>query len=209
MDLMHLPAAHLPMGVFVRSCLLLLVTGAVGCLVGAEASPAATGLDWKNNPEQAQQLLTLMLEEFAKAKASAGDSSWKAWALGAVGAVLAIARFYPGSAGAVANTLWGLWASRRDKEAEAKRDVLAKGFLDVASVLRSFPKDTSLGQVIDKLSRELPEDVRAAYKEWERQQAEPRPKTEAEKVEEVRIKLLAEAQLRASGALAAGASTGA
>lgn len=153
----------------------LLFGGALTMLIAGEApsaKPAAVAADWTANPEVALRLAADQVNELLRINRELESKlSLMAWATGAAATVLAIARLLPGPAGKVADMAWAIMAPRMLKQEDQKREMLSRGFLQVAEIMRSFPKNSKLGEVIDKLDRRLPEDVKLAYREWERSQS--------------------------------------
>jgi hypothetical protein len=49
---------------------------------------------------------------------------------------------------------------------------MADGFVQVAEIMRSFPADSTIGDLINKLDSRLPENVKLAYREWEKDKKE-------------------------------------
>jgi len=142
------------------------------------ATPSVLAADWQANPQAALQAVLAdnhrLIESF-NALVAARQTDWVGWAVGAVGLGVGFLKVFNGPAGALAEMLWAGIAPRFVKDAEKKRDVMADGFLKVAAVMRSFPPNTPLGDVIDKLDRRLPEGVKTAYREWEAHEASDRP----------------------------------
>lgn len=140
------------------------------------AVPAATAADWSNNPEASFAAVLADNEKLNKLVAEyQGMLSKAAWVGATIGTVLAIARFVPGVQQPIADMLYNLWASRRTKAEEEKQLVMATGFKEVAEIMRAFPKDAQLGQVLDKLARDLPEPVKQVYRELEKNEFDIRP----------------------------------
>lgn len=161
---------------------LVLLVGPVAALFAEPpkpvAVPSAGGVDWATNPQAA---LGAILESNQRVLNAYQDllnaqrTDWVGWAVGAVGIGIGFLKVFNGPAGALAEGLWAMIAPKLVKDAEAKRDVMADGFLKVAEIMRSFPPNTPLSQVIDKLDRRLPEAVKKAYREWEANEANDRP----------------------------------
>jgi hypothetical protein len=140
------------------------------------AVPGASAADWVRNPQGSLAAVLADNERLGKlVQEYQSLGSWIAWAGGAVTLVLGLARMFPGPTQVIADMLYGLWATRQSKAQENKRDVMAKGFVEVAAIMRSFPRGTKLGDVVDKLNSHLPENVKQAYRDWERNEADPRP----------------------------------
>jgi hypothetical protein len=140
------------------------------------AVPGAVAADWAKNPHGSLAAVLADNERLGKLiQEYQALGSWIAWAGGAVTLILGLARMFPGPTQAIAEVLYGFWATRQSKAQEEKRDVMAKGFVEVAAIMRTFPRGTALGDVVDKLNSHLPEDVKQAYRDWERNEAGPRP----------------------------------
>ncbi len=142
------------------------------------AIAAAGSVDWQTNPQSALQLvladnqrLLRAVEELIAAK----QTDYLGWLVGAAGIGIAALKMFNGPAGVLAEGLWAAIAPKFVKDAEKKRDVMADGFIKVAEIMRSFPPNTPIGVLIDKLDRRLPEDVKKAYREWEAHEADDRP----------------------------------
>lgn len=163
------------------------------------AHPAATATTWAATPDIALQNAVAQANELLRINQQLKSAiGWIAWASGAALAILGFAKLIPGPSGAIAEALWGLFANRLQKVAERKNETLSDGFVQVAEIMRQFPKDTPLGDVIDKLQRELPEPVRQAYREWERQHADPRPMTKSEIMQTAKLRAIAEQEVTRS-----------
>lgn len=151
-------------------------------LFGEGPKPVAVAsagiIDWQTNPQAALQLVLADNQRLIQAfqeLVEARKTDWWGYAVGAAGVGIAMLKIFNGPAGVLAEGLWAMVAPKLVKDAEKKRDVMADGFLQVASIMRSFPANTALGDVIDKLDRRLPEDVKRVYREWESNEANDRP----------------------------------
>jgi len=167
---------------YVSVLTLAIMMAVIGCSVLCaadsipQADPISTAADWARNPDVAlqailneNQRLGNLVEEYRSM------GSWLAWAGGALTLLLGMARMFPGVTQPFAEILYNLWATRQSKAQEKKRDVLAQGFTEVAGIMRTFPPDSKLGDVIGKLNTNLPEEVKQAYRDWEKHEAKPRP----------------------------------
>ncbi len=142
------------------------------------AMPSAGATDWATNPQAALQLVMADNQRLVAAVEhliEVQKTDWMGYAVGALGLAIGALKVFNGPAGALAEGLWAMLAPKLVKDAEKKRDVMADGFLKVAEIMRSFPPNTPLGSVIDKLDKRLPEAVKIAYREWEAHEADDRP----------------------------------
>lgn len=176
-----------------RYTYLLLLLACVGVCLGADAHPAATASDWSTNSKGAYAAVMAQLQNLLTVHAQYQAAvSWTTWIIAAGGLLVTFAKLFPGPTGVAFNLAWDLFAPKFLKAQEAKQAVLAQGFHSVAEIMKSFPKDSPLGSVIDKLQSDLPEPVKQAYREWEKSDISPdRPPTTQELVNTARIQAIA------------------
>lgn len=156
--------------------LVLVCTSAIGA---DPAIPDKTAADWATDPQAAMVAILAANQKLTSFVASMTTvGTWAAWGLGALGVLVGVCKFIP-QLQPFTDLAWGLFSHKTAKEADDKKQVMAQGFLDVASIMRSFPKDSPLGDVIDKLEHRLPPQVVDVYRQWEASQPD-RPKTDAE-----------------------------
>lgn len=163
---------------FVPMLLVLTAESMAGDAPKPVAAPGAVLVDWQTNPQAALQAVLADNQRLMQAVQdliAAQRADWVGWAVGGVGVLIGFLKVFNGPAGALAEAGWALIAPKVVKDAEKKRDVMADGFKQVAAIMRSFPADTPLGAVIDKLDRRLPEEVKRVYREWEANEADDRP----------------------------------
>lgn len=182
---------------------LLLVLAPISMILGAEALPVAVppadAAAWLSDPQgslqanlAAAQALLQFYSNMSQGLSVAG------WALGALGVLCAIGKFVP-QVQPFTDLVWSFFSHKNAQKADAEKEVMAQGFLDVAAIMRSFPRDSKLGEVIDKMQARLPPEVTAAYRAWEKEQITTRPPTEAEKVPAVDIPAIVAAVAAALG----------
>jgi|GEM_PF-2750546 len=168
------------------------------------AIPAALAPDWVADPAGAfrrmQEDNATLVKNYQSLLSAVTIGAWMA---GAALTVLGIARAIPGPSKALAELAWAMFAPKLTKEAEGKQKVYADGFIAVSHILRSFPTDSPLGDVIEKLDRRLPDEVKLAYQEWAEENATSRPPSREDLKEVARIRAEAAAEVVAE--VAAGA----
>lgn len=170
------------------------VTGSLGAAEPLMANPGALAADWALNPEAAFMRLQQDFDALRQAHQDLQASLyWAGWGATAGLGVLGLLRAFPGPAGALAEMLYNLWSPKLKKLADHRTEVAAEGFFCVARIMREFPKDAPLGQILEKLDRRLPEEVKRAYQEWELAHAAKRPPTDAEVAHTARIQARAQA----------------
>jgi len=165
---------------------------------GAEIPLAAPGVlaeDWAINPDAAFARFQQDFEALSKAHQHLKNvTSMAAWGAGIALTLLGVLRAFPGPAKGMADLAWAVLAPKLTKMAEGRQVVAEKGFFLVAEIMREFPKDTPLGEVVAKIERKSPEAVKELYRQWEKQHSVKRPPTDAEVMQTARLQARAQAE---------------
>ncbi len=182
---------------------LLLVLAPISMILGAEALPVAVppadAAAWLSDPQGALQANLAAAQALLQFYTNMSQGlSIAGWALGALGVIVAIGKFIP-QVQPFTDMLWGIVSHKNAQKADKEKEIMAQGFLDVAAIMRSFPRDSKLGEVIDKMQSRLPPEVTAAYRAWEKEQVTTRPPTEAEKLPPIDIGAIVAAVTAAIG----------
>lgn len=141
---------------------LLALATAIAC--AGDAVPAATAADWARDANAAANANAAQAAETARSM-----GTWAAWAAGALGILVAVGKFLPGIGGVVANVagpIYDLVVSKQVRDAENRRDQLAKGFMVAIATIDKLPKEGTIGDLKRKLADRLPSDCRDAVNEW-------------------------------------------
>ena len=174
------------------------MVGIATASLGAEVPLAAPGVlaeDWAINPDAAFARFQQDFEALSKAHQHLKSvTTMAAWGAGIALTVLGVLRAFPGPSQALGELAWAFWAPKLTKLAEGRQVVAEKGLFLVAEIMREFPKDTPLGEVVAKIERQSPEAVKELYRQWEKKHSLKRPPTDAEVMQSARLQARAQAE---------------